>query len=550
MDAIELPFDPVELITLALENQQSQAFLHSACNTFFAPTSTSTSTSTTSSSGASSTTTSTKTFVGVRQDPSGCWPLLPQEWRDHFEAVDPAHRDRVLQDVADGKLRSECPPSLSSYLESCRRLSFDRTCSPIPILAHPPRSSEQQGHVPAASAGAASSSHLFDPSIGTKGKKLRQGQNPKKSHEVDRFSHLVQEIKSARPGITNIIDVGSGRGHLSRGLTLPPLSLDVLAVDWSPQQISGSEYLETLAKARSAPKEVEAQSSDDAPEHTVVPSKGTLTHLTSSLDAPSIAQLYAAPQAAGIAEQARDVEPAMLITLHGCGDLTISALKGLFLAPRPLPTAILVGCCYNLQSPSSFPLSDFVARALATTPVGTETKEPMTRAHLRISPQSPGLWYLTLTNSQELKESIVKLGYRARLEAELAAQGLGSEGQRRVGRVSKSQDYDDYRLKALSKYGVTEVPRLRFGSDEVDEEREWTETLYKLQVFWTLRCHLGPVLETLLVLDRFAFLVERLREVEGEEGEGSKLKRSVVLELRNLFDQRSGSVRNMALVLR
>ncbi|SCZ90057.1 BZ3500_MvSof-1268-A1-R1_Chr1-3g01749 [Microbotryum saponariae] len=533
MDAIELPFDLVELIVLALEDQQSQAFIHSACNTFFAPTAKSTS--------ANSSTTGTEAyFVAVRQEPSGCWPLLPQGWRDYFEAVDPAQRGQILQDLADGKLRDDYPPCLSSYLDSCRRLSFDRTCSPIPILAHPPRSPSgygQAGHVPIDIGAGDAPDFKFNPSIGTKGKKLRQGQNPKKSHEVDRFSHLVQEIRSTRPGITNIIDVGSGR-------------LDVLAVDWSSQQISGSEYLETLGKARSAPNQTEVQPSVDTPATSPVPDKGTLTHLTSSLDAPSIAQLYTLPQAAENAEPpARDVEPAMLVTLHGCGDLTISALQGLFLAPCPLPTAILVGCCYNLQTPSSFPLSDFVARALGTTSLGSETKEPMTRSHLRISPQSPGLWYLTPTSQQELKESIVKLGYRARLEAELAAQGLGSEGQRRVGRVSKSQDFDDYRLKALSKYGETEVPRLRFGSDEMGEEKAWIEALYQLQVFWTLRCHLGPVLETLLVLDRFAFLVERLGEVEQEQEQGSS-RRSLVLELRNLFDQSSGSVRNMALVLR
>ncbi|SGY18150.1 BQ5605_C015g07990 [Microbotryum silenes-dioicae] len=547
MDAIELPFDLVELIVFALEDRQSQAFIHSACNTFFAPTAKSTR--------ANSSTTGTEAYVAVRQEPSGCWPLLPQGWRDYFEAVDPAQRGEVLQDVADGKLRDDYPPSLSSYLDSCRRLSFDRTCSPIPILAHPPRSPSgygQPGHVPNDIGVGAAPDFKFDPSIGTKGRRLRQGQNPKKSHEVDRFSHLVQEIKSTRPGITNIIDVGSGRGHLSRVLTLPPLKLDVLAVDWSSRQISGSEYLETLGKARSAPNQIEVQPSVDTPAMSLAPDKGTLTHLTSSLDAPSIAQLYALPQAAENAEPpARDVEPAMLITLHGCGDLTISALQGLFLTPYSLPTAILVGCCYNLQTPSSFPLSDCVARALGATSLGSEAKQPMTRSHLRISPQSPGLWYLTPTSQQELKESIVKLGYRARLEAELAAQGLGSEGQRRVGRVSKSQDFDDYRLKALSKYGETEVPRLRFGSDEMGEEKAWIEALYQLQVFWTLRCHLGPVLETLLVLDRFAFLVERLGEVEQEqEQEQGSSRRSLVLELRNLFDQSSGSVRNMALVLR
>ena len=91
---------------------------------------------------------------------------------------------------------------------------------------------------------------------------------------------------------------------------------------------------------------------------------------------------------------------------------------------------------------------------------------------------------------------------------------------------------------------------MRYG-EEVEElemedgERGWEEALWRLQVFWTLRSWLGPVLESLLVLDRWVYLVEGLREA-GEWERGGEGRR---VELVNLFEQSTGSLRNLALVV-
>jgi hypothetical protein len=330
------------------------------------------------------------------------------------------------------------------------------------------------------------------------------------------------------------------QAHLSRALAAPPLNLHVLAVDWSPSQTSGAEYLDSLKAASTA----------------VVEKMGSLTHRTSSLDADAIVSLMQSWPGSTVGDENTALEPAMLITLHGCGDLTVDALKALVLSeqrasplspsPRPLPhppfpspnrTAILCGCCYNLMTPALFPLSSL----LSTNPV----RLSLTRAHLRLTPQSPPTWHLTPSSTTSLRTSILKLAFRARFEAELDVYGLGSEGERRVGRIGECADYEEYRRRAMEKYGVSadELGRVPFGTGERDGEQEWEDAVWRLQVYWTLRSWLGPPLESLIVLDRFAFLVEGLKGEGAQSGERR-------VELVNLFEQATGSLRNLALVVR
>jgi hypothetical protein len=77
-------------------------------------------------------------------------------------------------------------------------------------------------------------------------------------------------------------------------------------------------------------------------------------------------------------------------------------------------------------------------------------------------------------------------------------------------------------------------------------EEEWEEGLFLLRVWWTIRSWLGPPLESLAVLDRYLLLVEGLYGQEGgtEGGKGRKV------EMVNIFDQSTGSLRNIALVVR
>lgn len=87
----------------------------------------------------------------------------------------------------------------------------------------------------------------------------------------------------------------------------------------------------------------------------------------------------------------------------------------------------------------------------------------------------------------------------------------------------------------------------RFGEDddEAAEEECWIEGLFLLRVWWTIRSWLGPPLESLVVLDRYLLLVEGLYQDRVRLEEGGR-----TVEMVNIFDQATGSLRNIALVVR
>lgn len=75
----------------------------------------------------------------------------------------------------------------------------------------------------------------------------------------------------------------------------------------------------------------------------------------------------------------------------------------------------------------------------------------------------------------------------------------------------------------------------------------------RIEVLHMLRCIVGPVVESYILLDRFAWILEelkvcplsatRMRELIGVQNTPT------VVELVNLFDQASGSGRNVAIVI-
>jgi hypothetical protein len=129
-----------------------------------------------------------------------------------------------------------------------------------------------------------------------------------------------------------------------------------------------------------------------------------------------------------------------------------------------------------------------------------------------------------------------KLAWRGRLEAELRASGIERASDQRVGRVrskKQAETWQSFRRAALTRLRDFENVR----ELDVDED-EWEVMAWKVAEFWTLRSLLGPVIESLVILDRYLFLVEQL------EGTGR------AVEWVNLFEQASGSLRNVALVVR
>ncbi|GAA6048690.1 hypothetical protein JCM3770_002023 [Rhodotorula araucariae] len=516
-EPLAFPVDINELVRFALHDPFTQSIATSSANTFFEPVA--------SSAGGSR--------IRVRQGHGeSCWDLLPAEWRAYFAAIEGAEeRDALLRVLSEGHCPDDSPSSLAAYLASCGALSLPRDCSDVAVVTYPPSLVR-----PARTARPQPQSKRTKRTEEERLAKInlqnaqQAGKSPKKEHEVEQFSLLVADMLADAP-LTHCVDVGSGRAHLSRALACPPLDLHVLAIDWSDSQKSGAERIDTIRH--------NAQ---------LAPGKGSLTHEVSSLDADGVEAVLARwppPDARA------DAPPALLVALHACGDLTPAALTAFIRSNagdaerRKEARAVFVGCCYNMQTPALFPLSTHVG----TLPLATSGPLCMARAHLRLTPQSPPTWHLSAASTAAWRTSTRKLAFRARFEAELEAAGIGASAERRVGRVAECRTWAEYRARALRKaeggLSAAECPEVRFGAGE-DERSEWDTAVFYLRVFWTLRSWLGPPLETLCVLDRFAYLVEGLAGA-GEWG-ADAVGRQV--EVVNLFDQATGSLRNLALVVR
>jgi hypothetical protein len=386
----------------------------------------------------------------------------------------------------------------------------DRTCSNLPLLSHPPRSLD-----------APPIADRPTPKLPTK------LMSPKKHHEISRFldylSYLDLGIGSV---VRHAIDLGAGRGYLSRALAGRILGLDVLAVDYKDELTQDARGL--LSRTTMPMGEDEER-------------RGTLEHVTAFLDRDSVLALL---------ENWNGDRDKLLVALHACGDLTVEVLRAVVADTLQSPPGrrnalVCVGCCYNrmdtsksraccggLRSPfkshtalsSGFPLSETVS-ALRPSP-------NLTHEHLQLATQSPKHWPAPSEDDGAMR----KLALRGRLEAELRTSGIERAADQRVGRIrskKQSETWQSFRSAALAR--LRDFQNVR--ELQVDED-EWEVMAWKVAVFWTLRSLLGPVIESLIVLDRYLFLVEQL------DGTG----RSV--EWVNLFEQASGSLRNVALVVR
>lgn len=148
--------------------------------------------------------------------------------------------------------------------------------------------------------------------------------------------------------------------------------------------------------------------------------------------------------------------------------------------------------------------------------------------------------------------------YRVERDTPLTRTDLGEIDWRtnRIGRLGTGafKDFPTFLKVAKEKLGVERDEGRSLGvigydleSDLNDEERD---LIRALEVFYVLRCLLGPVIESLVAMDRYAFLQEMMESVDSSSKIAEKGLVDGVgkVELVNLFDQFTGSLRNLALV--
>lgn len=365
-----------------------------------------------------------------------------------------------------------------------------------------------------------------------------------------------------RRQVQHLVDVGAGQGYLTRNLADVPLSFDLLALDSSEDQVEGAkkrqQELEKWQKKvfgrrkALAAKETSPGESNTASLDTQVEGRsskaGSVTQATVFVDKdalPTAIDQWMKDQMLSASEA-----PVIIIGLHACGSLTPAVLRSFVslyhtqkreqLSPRAWRCngIALVGCCYNRIRgiEKDFPMSSFVANHPHRPLLQLES------LHLHLAAQVTHNW---LSDWPAFELGLRKIVFRALLERLFSEHG-GKMYQAglQVGRFNDAayESWDTYLARVSERLdGVTyDDLKRREGNANAKARMEGDDNARlrrRLELLHVLRCMLGPVVESLLLVDRWMYLRE---EVDVQ----------VDVKMVNIFDQSTGSARNVALVVR
>lgn len=173
--------------------------------------------------------------------------------------------------------------------------------------------------------------------------------------------------------------------------------------------------------------------------------------------------------------------------------------------------------------------------ASADYPLSNSRAQPLqlTSSHLQLAAQVPSTWLdpSSHTLSQKAMGGVQKVAYRAMLEQVLHKYPTNPKETRRLGKLN-DKAYVDWKTFLTSASTRLQIGPLESAHDEVMERR--------LSTLHVLRCLLGPCIESLIIWDRYMWVMEVLKEQ----------RMDMNVELVNLFDQNSGSGRNVAIILK
>lgn len=160
--------------------------------------------------------------------------------------------------------------------------------------------------------------------------------------------------------------------------------------------------------------------------------------------------------------------------------------------------------------------------------------------HLHLAAQVTHNW---LSDWPAFSLGLRKMVFRALLERLFAEHGgkMYQAGMQ-VGRFNDAAyaDWETYLSRVAERLEGVTLEELKERDRQVDEKVEGGENVKfrrRLEVLHVLRCFLGPVVESLILMDRWMYLREEVDQ-------------TVQVKMVNLFDQSTGSARNVALVVR
>ncbi|XP_021866670.1 uncharacterized protein [Spinacia oleracea] len=398
---------------------------------------------------------------------------------------------------------------------------------------------------------------------------LSQGMNPKKKHEVEVLSSVVSCI-TRKIGAQTVIDVGAGQGYLSLVLAFQ-YQLPVVAIDASSHHgIVTNVRAERIKKhyaaklrnsgsARGQPKMPTTmtchvlsssmlrsfsnyccqQDEFDKKEHNGKSSKNTSS------------RFEIADQLLSSAADSDNGSSLLLAGLHACGDLSVTMLRA-FAECKEVKAVISIGCCYNLLSENGcedstlncgFPVSKEVKHMDISLGKNARDLACQSAERWRSLEKDAGIQNFGLHGFRAIFQMVLDRYYP---EVLLTSPSIGRQGKALCRQQKKSypcsldsseneiskttvemdSSTDGFQCSVADRSGswvdkYTLFEKFSYSGlrhlgieppQDMDLDGLWRECQPSVGIigpYWSLRAALGPVFETLILLDRLLFLQEQ-----------------------------------------
>ncbi|KAI7900480.1 methyltransferase domain-containing protein [Cokeromyces recurvatus] len=390
------------------------------------------------------------------------WQKFPLEWREalmhYMEKAGDNWAFSILELTSDKTDYSIWPESLQEYLKMARDLALPRVVDES--------IKKQQQSI---------SKHILG------------GMSDKKIHEVQLMSQLIKNVADEK-GITSVIDLGSGQGYLSRALAFD-YGMEVLAVDMSEIQTQGA--LRFDKKAMKAQRSYGDDGKKNSP---------NLKHVTEKITPENISQVLTkwSPNSSK--------DKCWLVTgLHTCGDLS-PLIFNLFAKSKEVSCVVNVGCCYNALTSTGFPMSNFLKKK-------NDLFELSSTARV-LSCHSPSRW---IDEGEQCIKAFDNYYFRALLQEILVEKGLSDiHDPPRLGRIKQNKDFVSFVAASLKRL---KLPKDTISAEEAEMqylESKKNQVDKQFVALWTLRGLLAPIIESIILMDRWLYLNESLQNASND----------------------------------
>ncbi|KAK6354713.1 hypothetical protein TWF696_003852 [Orbilia brochopaga] len=457
--------------------------------------------------------------------------ILPVEWREYFDT-------KTIDDVLELLLQTDLsntrpdgvPDSLYEFARNVQRHELRRGFEQRSNLEDDPEGK-----------------HVLH-----RRRKLALGMTNKKLHEVEHFARYVSTLvrsmakDPSRSGdsITHLVDFGSGQSYLSRILASPPHNLDLVAVESKASNIEAGKALDARAGLAAKSQGKTLKETLDSATQTDEQKKGSITYVQHMIKDESMKEVLDALDTS----KEQNADPStrqpglMIISLHSCGNLIHHALNAL-LGNDEVKAVAVVGCCYNLMTerggPTYKPPYQKYAPAPHITidssclnyhfPLSTRLSSQNTTLDITarmMACQAPRNW--TAENSADFFR---RHFYRALLQRIFYDNNIlrATEplivGSLRKGSYTGFYEYVNAAIKKIlgastgpdACTGVGEGVKDRIrksGLDAISKETvagymvKYADGLKQLSVMWALMAFCAGCVESLIVVDRWCYLME------------------------------------------